>query len=121
LLERADAVSPDILVKKPNDEIVPVGSWRSVEWRRMPTFGENRILTPFLTRAIRTHFYKAGDFAANVPLPATVRKSLSKGDFAFIVAACAIPLPGTGLLAAAIVVGRLGCKHLRRLLRPATR
>jgi hypothetical protein len=63
---------------------------------------------------------KAGDFTRTIPVPAIVRKHVSKRDAAFIAAAYAIPLPGTALIAAAIVGSRLGYRHWRgRLQRDA--
>jgi len=55
---------------------------------------------------------RLGNAAERLPLPALLRRHLSKGDAAFILAAYAIPLPGTGLVAAALVGGKLGCRHL---------
>lgn len=63
---------------------------------------------------------KAGDFTRTIPVPAIVRKHVSKRDAAFIAAAYAIPLPGTALIAAAIVGSKLGYRHWRgRLQRDA--
>ncbi|GAB0118977.1 hypothetical protein Acid7E03_30490 [Acidisoma sp. 7E03] len=53
-----------------------------------------------------------GHAAERLPMPALLRRHLSKGEAAFILAAYAIPLPGTGLVAAAIVGGKIGCRHL---------
>jgi hypothetical protein len=61
---------------------------------------------------------KADEVTKKVPVPAVVRKHLSKKDMAFIAAAYAIPLPGTALFAAAIVGSNHGCRHLRSRLKP---
>lgn len=48
-----------------------------------------------------------------IPLPAIVRRNITRGDAAFIAAAYMIPLPGTALLAALVV----GLRHaIRNLL-----
>lgn len=49
-----------------------------------------------------------------IPLPAGLRRHISRGDAAFIAAAYAIPLPGTALFAALLVALKLG---IRRALR----
>jgi len=61
---------------------------------------------------------KAGEVTKKVPVPAVVKKHLSKKDLAFIAFAYAIPLPGTALFAAAIVGSKLVCRQLRSRLKP---
>jgi hypothetical protein len=65
----------------------------------------------------RSALRKADEFTKKVPLPAIVKQHISKKDAAFIAAAYAIPLPGTGLFAAAIVGGKLSCRLLRSRLK----
>jgi hypothetical protein len=52
-------------------------------------------------------------FARKIPVPAAIKRNLTKADIAFIAAAYAIPLPGTALFAAALVGSKHGCRHLR--------
>ena len=61
----------------------------------------------------RTTFRKTAVAVGNIPVPAVIRKHVSKKDAAFIAAAYAIPLPGTGLIAAMIVGGKLAVRHRR--------
>ncbi len=69
----------------------------------------------------QTAMRKAGDVIDKIPVPAAIRRHVSRKDAAFIAAAYAIPLPGTGLVAAAIVGSKLGYRHWRgRLKRDAT-
>lgn len=61
---------------------------------------------------------KAADLTRGLPVPAVLARHISKGDATFIAIAYAIPLPGTGLVAAAIVGGKIGARHLRGRLKP---
>ncbi|MCB8876070.1 hypothetical protein [Acidisoma silvae] len=61
----------------------------------------------------QTTIRQASAVIGTVPVPAVVKKHVSKKDAAFIAAAYAIPLPGTGLLAAIIVAGKLAVRHRR--------
>lgn len=58
-------------------------------------------------------------WAGKIPVPAVVKKHVSKKDAAFIAAAYAIPLPGTAFCAAIIIAAKLGIRHLRNRLKPA--
>lgn len=81
-------------------------------------YSQKNVFAATCVQVAQVALRKAGKFAGKVPVPAVVKKHVSKKDMTFIAAAYAIPLPGTALFAAAIVGTKLGCRHLHSRLNP---
>lgn len=93
---------------------------RTSEFLRQATAPSTIQATFWATRVhvAQVVFGKAMEFTTKIPVPAGIKKHLSKKDVALIAAAYAIPLPGTALFAAVIVAGMHGFGHMRNRLKP---
>ena len=68
---------------------------------------------PLPLRLVRLAQQRAERLSASIPVPASVRRHVSKRDATFIAAAYAIPLPGTALVAAILVGLKIAARQMR--------